>query len=239
MKRTAAGGAVFTPVTLDEIKKIVMNAFHALDPKLDNFRGEACIDLFLNDDKSLAVRVMTSVRHGGYSGADVGADAMRVGIWGVKKGRFLAKTTMVKRTPNWKDTLRERVEDALENYDDEQAKWDGMAASEGQRLPPGSTATEKQVKYLQLLLRGMTNSEWLEANLDERFNLSDVPDENDLKGMRSTDASKLIDSLKSMGRGGGGYGGGGYRRYADEKPSPEADTALPDALAGYIYDADE
>jgi hypothetical protein len=116
-------GPTFTPITLDEVKKIIFNAYHAADPRLVTYRGEVCIDVFLNDEKTLSVRVMTSVHSSSGHGADRGTDPMRVGIFGLRRDRFLEKTAMVKRTPNWKDTLRNRVEDKIELYESDPGNW--------------------------------------------------------------------------------------------------------------------
>ena len=66
---------------------------------------------------------MTSVHGSSEQGAGRGTDPMRVGIFGLKRNRYLEKTAMVKRTPNWKDTLRDRVEDKIELYESDPGNW--------------------------------------------------------------------------------------------------------------------
>jgi hypothetical protein len=258
MKSTTAGGAVFTPVTLDEIKKVVFRAYHALDPKMDNFRGEVCIDLALNDDRTVLIRVMTSVHGSSAHGADVGSDAMRVGIWG-SKGRFLEKTQMVKRTPNWKDTLQERIDDAHERYDDETAKWEKMAdpswaPGQGRKpepshpsTPPPPPAQEPESppvtpvphsygggrpasdKQVQLLLKLLRFKP--ESQLKNTYGLrTDMPLEDVLRALPMAEASSIITSLI-------GNRGTYNRRYAEEPTG--SDAAFPDALVGYIFEGDE
>jgi hypothetical protein len=116
-------GPTFTPITLDEVRKVVFSAYHAMDPKQVVYKGEVCIDVFLNEEKTISVRIMTSVHSSSGHGADRGTDPMRVGIFGQRRDRFLEKTAMVKRTPNWKATLRDRVEDKIEMYESDPGNW--------------------------------------------------------------------------------------------------------------------
>jgi hypothetical protein len=109
--------AQFTQVSLEDIVVFLKRAFHALEPQRQiNVRGETAIELPLSD--KVAILVFTTVGYGGASAAGVGADAIRVGLY--RNGRPLqsGKLPIVKRTQGWKDNLRERVEDALERYDD-------------------------------------------------------------------------------------------------------------------------
>ncbi|MFA5054374.1 MAG: hypothetical protein WC565_09960 [Parcubacteria group bacterium] len=116
-------GPTFTPITLDEVRKVIFSAYHAMDPKQVIYQGEVCIDVFLNEEKTLSVRIMTSVHGSSEEGAGRGTDPMRVGIFAQKRNRFIEKTATVKRTPNWKSTLRERVEDKIELYEDDPGNW--------------------------------------------------------------------------------------------------------------------
>jgi hypothetical protein len=106
----------FTEVTLKDMETFLKRAFHALEPqKQVNVRGEIAIELPLSD--RVTILVYTTVGHGGQTGAGVGSDAIRVGLY--RDGRPLqsGKLPIVKRTQNWRDNLRERIEDAMEKYD--------------------------------------------------------------------------------------------------------------------------
>lgn len=107
--------AMFTEVTLPEMDSFLRRAFRALKPKPNTWRGEVAYDLFLSD--KVVVRVYTSISPSRGVGADIGSDAIRVGLYSTN-GRPLksGKMPIVKRTQNWRDNLRERVEEAMEQY---------------------------------------------------------------------------------------------------------------------------
>ena len=116
MSTVTAMAAKFTDVTLDDMSTFLRRAFHALEPQRQhNIRGEIAIELPLSEKAS--IMVYTSISQGGQSGAGVGSDAIRVGLY--RGGRPLqsGKLPIVKRTQGWKDNLRERIEDAMEKYD--------------------------------------------------------------------------------------------------------------------------
>jgi hypothetical protein len=129
MNTVTAGGATFTPITLDEILKLLRSAFHALDQDLLVHQGEKCVDLYLNDAHTVAIRVMTSVHSDTGEGAGRGVDPIRVGFYAPKLKRPLksGKFPIVKRTQGWKDNLRARVEDEIEDYDQKSGYWDSRA----------------------------------------------------------------------------------------------------------------
>jgi hypothetical protein len=108
--------ATYTPVTLDEIDQFLNRAFRAMRPKRFSFQGEIAYDLTLSD--IVKVRVLTSVGQSSSSAAGRGSDAIRVGLVSSKTGRWLnpGKVPIVKRTQGWRDSLRDRIEDAIENY---------------------------------------------------------------------------------------------------------------------------
>jgi hypothetical protein len=111
--------ATYTPITLEEIDQFLKRAFRTMRPKLVNYKGEAAYELSLSD--IVKIRVATSVGFGGASAAGKGEDAIRVGLFSTKTDRWLrmGKQPIVKRTQGWRDSLRERIEDAMEEYYDQ------------------------------------------------------------------------------------------------------------------------
>ena len=120
--------ATFTPITLSEIAKTLTRSFRILRPKPGPVvRGELTYDVPLSD--KVVVRVFTSVHQGGDAGADVGTDAIRIGLMSSKSGRPLkaGKMPIVKRTQGWAINLRERVEDEMADYDEKESYWESRA----------------------------------------------------------------------------------------------------------------
>lgn len=113
--------ATFTEVTLPDMESFLGRAFHALHPKKSAIRGEVVVDLYLSPNAG--IRVWTSIAQHGTSGAAVGEDAIRVQLYNFAKGKPLmpGKAPIVKRTQGWRDSLRERIEDYMEKYDDKEA----------------------------------------------------------------------------------------------------------------------
>lgn len=109
--------ATYTAVTLEEIETFLRRAFRALKPKKDSERGE--IVFWLNLSQNAGIKVMTSISHRGDTGAGVGEDAIRVILYSFKKGRPLisGKAPIVKRTQGWRDSLKDRIENAIEMYE--------------------------------------------------------------------------------------------------------------------------
>lgn len=121
--------AQFTSISLPEMEQFLKRGFRALKPLKGSSRGEICYDLFLNESKTIGIRVMTSIGVGRDTVADEGADAIRVGFFNFAKGYPMipGKFPIVKRTQNWKDSLRDRIEDYLELYDEKEAYWESRA----------------------------------------------------------------------------------------------------------------
>ena len=120
--------AIFTPITLPEIAQTLTRSFRVLRPRLGPvIRGEVTYDVPLSD--AVVVRVFTSVHQGGDAGADVGTDAIRIGLISAKSGRPLksGKMSIVKRTQGWASNLRERIEDEMGDYDEKEAYWESRA----------------------------------------------------------------------------------------------------------------
>lgn len=120
--------ATFTPISLPEIAKTLTRSFRVLRPRLGPVvRGEVTYDVPLS--ANVVVRVFTSVHQGGDAGADVGTDAIRIGLMSSKSGRPLkaGKMPIVKRTQGWTTNLRERVEDEMGDYDEKEVYWESRA----------------------------------------------------------------------------------------------------------------
>ena len=113
--------AQYTQVTIEDMVGFLKRAFHALSPqKQINIRGEMAILLPLSP--KVDITIFTSIAQGGSSAAGVGSDAIRVGLY--RNGRPLqsGKLPIVKRTQGWRDNLRERIEDAMEKYDEREVE---------------------------------------------------------------------------------------------------------------------
>lgn len=168
--------ATFTPITLTDLKKSLKRSFSSMPFKESADRGEIVLDLEITGN--VGVRVFTSVGKGREDAAGHGEDAIRVLMWNLHKKRPIkqGKAVAVKRTQNWRDTLRRRVEDVLEEYYDDEAGWEARAVSADR--PAGSGPTEGQVSYARSLLRRVNQPE---------------PDWSQLS---SREVSKAIDALK-------------------------------------------
>lgn len=110
--------ATYTQVTLQDMDTFLKRAFRSLRPERGSQRGEITYDLFLSP--TTVIRVFTSIGESRDSGAQVGEDAIRILLYSLKKGRPLkpGKAPIVKRTQNWRDSLKDRIEDYLEAYSD-------------------------------------------------------------------------------------------------------------------------
>lgn len=121
MSNVTAMAAQYTQVTIEDMVGFLKRAFHALSPqKQINIRGEMAILLPLSP--KVDITIFTSIAQGGSSAAGVGSDAIRVGLY--RNGRPLqsGKLPIVKRTQGWRDNLRERIEDAMEKYDEREVE---------------------------------------------------------------------------------------------------------------------
>ena len=126
LPKTAA--AAFTPISIGDVEQFLHRAFRAMKPHPGpTIRGELTFDLHLSEN--VVVRIFTSVHQGSQAGADVGTDAVRIGLYSAKSGRPLkaGKLPIVKRTQNWRDNLRERIEDEIADYDDREGYWESRA----------------------------------------------------------------------------------------------------------------
>lgn len=118
--------AQYTPISLPEMEQFLKRGFRALKPTKGSSRGEICYDLFLNETKTIGIRVMTSISLGRDMAAEEGADAIRVGFFNFAKGYPMipGKFPIVKRTQNWKDSLKDRIEDYMEMFEEKEGYWE-------------------------------------------------------------------------------------------------------------------
>lgn len=122
-----AMAAQFTPITADDMLKFLGRAFHALHPSRPfNKNGEMVVDLALNDAKTIGVRVWTSIGADASQSSAVGTDAIRVQFYNFAKNKpmLTGKAPIVKRTQNWRDNLKDRIIDVMEQYDDREDYWE-------------------------------------------------------------------------------------------------------------------
>jgi hypothetical protein len=130
--------AQYTEVTLDEMDRFLKRAWRAYRPKQGTDRGEVYYDLFLSDH--VMIRVWTTIHPRREMGADVGADAIRIMLMAKKTQRPLlkGKAPIVKRTQGWKNSLQDRIEDAIETYEDREGYFEERAGGEVQQTLPGT-----------------------------------------------------------------------------------------------------
>lgn len=206
--------ATYTEVSLDDLEKFLKRGFRALRPRKEVRNGEYCYDLFLSDN--VAIRVWTSVGQHASTGAGAGQDAIRVQLVGVRSQRPLmkGKAPIVKRTQNWRNSLQNRIEEMMETYEEKQDYWEsrgGASPSESQsERPQGQGPSDKQIRYLMFLTRGLDRHDWYYAvpmasslGLDRNR----PPTEEELRHLTGYQASQLIGALKKAGFGQSRYAG--------------------------------
>lgn len=114
------GAATFVQVSLEEMDKVIRRGFRAMDPKQSRSNwGEVLYELTPDDDDpETVIRIQTSIFQGAQARGE-GEDSIRVTIINAKTGRpITGKYQRVHRTQNWKDNLRSRIEDAIEEVED-------------------------------------------------------------------------------------------------------------------------
>lgn len=133
--------ATYTEVTLEDMEKFLKRGFRSMRPKQGVLRNEYYYELSISGN--VAIRVMTSIGRGSNSGADVGADAIRVQLMGVgtKRPLMTGKAPIVKRTQGWRNNLQDRIEDLLEAYEEKPDYWE----SKGGGQPLAAPAREEVV----------------------------------------------------------------------------------------------
>jgi hypothetical protein len=137
--------AQYTEVTLDDMEKFLKRGFRALRPKQGVNRGEYYYDLTLSPH--MLIRVWTSIQRGSDSGAGVGEDAIRVQLLSMltKRPLVAGKAPIVKRTQGWKNTLQNKIEDAIEIAEEKEAAGDAQDAAR-QPPPPVEAPVREEVR---------------------------------------------------------------------------------------------
>lgn len=237
MNKTAMA-ATFTEITLEDMNQFFMRGFRALRPKQKIERGTHVYDLALSPD--VRIRVWATIPAAKETVRDVGENVIRLQMTSAHTGKpLLAEVLKVKRVGGWKDNLQARIEDFMEKYEESESYWDTRAggspkaeapASAPQSAPssgpaavgvaPGNEPTDKQIRYVSVLLRDLSQDDWVQRRLDQRFKLNHIPGESELRKMDRRGISLLIDALKQLGFG---------RRYA-------GDIEGGDAAIEYSYD---
>lgn len=134
--------AEYTKITIEDMDRFLKRAFRALRPKQGLDRGEYFYDLNVSDSK-IFIRIWTSIKKDG-AGAGVGLDAIRPTLVTVGGKPLVRKQKIVKRTPNWRGNLQERIETLLEDYESKTGYWKGKQQerdSEQEAGPPVSAPT--------------------------------------------------------------------------------------------------
>jgi hypothetical protein len=114
---TVKRGAEYVQVTMDEMETYLNRAFYALHPKKSVVLGNYVFDLHMS--ASIGIRVWSSIPAGAGVVKDVGETPIKVQLYSFRKGRQLkpGKAPMVKRVKGWRDNLRDRIEDEMQDYD--------------------------------------------------------------------------------------------------------------------------
>jgi hypothetical protein len=192
--------AQYTEISEQEMEVFLKRAFRALRPT-KGVQKEIYYDLKLSPQ--VAIRVWTSIVPWG-SSAGAGKDAIRVQFMGVKVNRPLVsgKSPIVKRTQGWRNSLQDKIEEYLELYEEKAEYWDERGGAE-----PGSkgpTVSDKQVKFILSMGAKAEEAQWDETGLAWPV------DEQEVQGLTSKEASKVIEILL-------GHGLGGPRRYSSDE----------------------
>jgi hypothetical protein len=119
MKREGMAGATYTEASLEEWDTFLKRAFHALHPKQGSSMGEVTYDLFLTP--KVGIRIRTTVPTEGAQTRKSGADIIQMIMYDFSKNRPLMPRDMilkVKRTQNWRDGVRDRIEKYMELFDE-------------------------------------------------------------------------------------------------------------------------
>ncbi len=131
-------GATYTQISIREMESYLKRAFRALKPTKTVLRGETVFELAFNETETIGVQIYTSIGHGQEYAAEQGADAIRVGFFNFKLNRpmITGKFPIVKRTQGWRDSLKDRIEDYMELYEEKEAYWESRAQGSSYQRPP-------------------------------------------------------------------------------------------------------
>lgn len=179
MKRQ--GAATFVQVSLEEMDKVIRRGFRAMDPKVGRSSyGEVLYELTPDDeDPETIIRIQTSIFQGAQARGE-GEDSIRVTIINAKSNRpITGKYQRVHRTQNWKDNLRSRIEDAIEEVEDlgeARAKARDIARQreeqqklQQERPEEARSERDRQVALLQSLARSQSPKAGIFADMLSRL----------------------------------------------------------------------
>jgi len=119
MKREGMAGATYTEATLEEWDTFLKRAFHALHPRQGSSMGEVTYDLFLTP--RVGIHVRTTVPTAGKQTRSSGTDIIQMIMYDFSKNKPIMPKSMilkVKRTQNWRDGVRDRIEKYMEMFDE-------------------------------------------------------------------------------------------------------------------------
>jgi len=195
-------GDYYVEITLEEMHQFLMRAFRALRPRQGEYEGSVYYDLSLSPNVS--VRVYTSIRKGTGVVRGIGEKPITLLLYSLERKRPLmakGRIPFAKRTLNWRDTLKDRIEDLIELYEEDEDGWerravDGHGKGEDKAPPPdgvvGPPPSDSQVAYaLRVIHEAPSNFDW------DQFGLSGPPDEATLRQFSSKSVSKMIDLIKA------------------------------------------
>ncbi len=137
--------ATFVPVALEDMEKVINRGFRALRPKrvVSPYRE---YQYFLTPDleqPQYVIRINSSIFAGSAEARDNGEDSIRIVLLDTKRDKPLmdGRYQRVHRTMNWRDNLRSRIEDALEEFEDKNEN------------------RQEQIKMLQALVKKDPNAQ--------------------------------------------------------------------------------
>jgi hypothetical protein len=151
--------AQYIEITLDEMEKFLKRGFRALRPKQGQQRGEIYFDLHLGH--FVGIRIWTSIRPRSGTGAEVGADAIRIQLISLKDQGPLekGKAPIVKRTQGWRNSLQDRIEELAEKYEDNDEFWENWAETRSRKGDPEREMREEERQEKEEA-KQVTREEW-------------------------------------------------------------------------------
>ena len=229
--------AQYTEISLEEMETFLKRAFRILRPVQGVFQNEYYYDLKVGN--AVGIRVWTSVKIYSGVGARVGMDLIKVQLVSLKdhkplEGGKIKREDTIKRTQGWRDGLRDRVENFVEKYEDNDEFWENWAltrkrTSEPEReieqekieeireeQPTQKTVpsyklrgeiTDKQAGFIRGMLRNVDDHKWESLGLARATGINHVPSQDELLQLSKRQASQVIDILVKSGHA---------RRYASK-----------------------
>lgn len=169
MDRQAAATSV--PVSLEEMDKVIRRGFRALRPRVEVARWGEVVYLLTPDadDPDSVIRIQTSIMQGSQQARGEGEDSIRITLLNTRTNRPIAeKMQRVHRTQNWKDNLRQRIEDAMETFEElgeVRAKTKQAPAPAARPQPPADQSRTRDERQRQIMmLEALSRSRSYSAN---------------------------------------------------------------------------